>query len=132
SGYGEGRSFLGAAQVMTDSNGNASFSAQVAVAAAGDFVTATTTDANNNTSEFSQCIQVTSGTPPAGTVQFLSANVGVPEYAGSVPIMVVRSGDTSTTATVDYSTSDGTASQMMDYTIASGTLHFAAGEASKS
>jgi hypothetical protein len=47
-------------------------------------------------------------------------------------INVTRTGDTSGTATVDYATSDGTASHQKDYTQALGTLVFAPGETSKS
>ncbi len=55
SGYGEGEVFVGSTTVTTDANGNASFTQ----AFTGDFsvrriITATTTDAAGNTSEFSQ------------------------------------------------------------------------------
>jgi hypothetical protein len=47
------------------------------------------------------------------------------------PITVSRTGDTTTAATVDYATSDGTASQVKDYNTTLGTLRFAPGETSK-
>jgi hypothetical protein len=54
SGYGEGEIYLGAATVATDLNGDVSFSVTVPVAvASGRFITATATDAEGNTSEFS-------------------------------------------------------------------------------
>ena len=60
SGNGEGQTFLGQTSVTTDANGNASFNATVAVPVAiGAFITATATDAANNTSEFSTCRIVT-------------------------------------------------------------------------
>jgi hypothetical protein len=65
-------------------------------------------------------------------LQFSSANYPVGEGAGQVQITVTRSGDTSNAATVDYATSDGTASQKGDYQLSVGTLRFAAGETSKS
>jgi hypothetical protein len=71
----------------------------------------------------------TAGDP--STVQFSSSNYGVGEGAGSATITVTRSGDTSGMSTVDFVTSDGTASQMKDYEVVSGTLSFAAGETSK-
>ena len=60
SGYGEGEKFLGFQNVTTDSNGNASFTINLTTPAmAGEFISATATDSNNNTSEFSQAIAVT-------------------------------------------------------------------------
>lgn len=54
SGYGEGQSYLGFADVTTDGSGNASFNVNlVANVPAGYFVTATATDPAGNTSEFS-------------------------------------------------------------------------------
>ena len=53
------------------------------------------------------------------------------EAAGVVTISVTRNGDSSTPASVDYATSDDSATQQGDYTIAAGTLVFAAGETNK-
>jgi hypothetical protein len=47
-------------------------------------------------------------------------------------VTVTRTGDTTGTATVDYATSDGTATRLKDYEQALGTLVFAPGETSKS
>ncbi|HEX6185790.1 MAG TPA: zinc-dependent metalloprotease family protein [Pyrinomonadaceae bacterium] len=47
-------------------------------------------------------------------------------------VTVNRTGDTTGTATVDYATSDGTASRLKDYIQVLGTLVFAPGETSKS
>jgi hypothetical protein len=59
SGYFEGQTYLGsAANIPTDSNGNASFSVTLPVAVTpGAFVTATATDQGGNTSEFSPDFQ---------------------------------------------------------------------------
>jgi len=62
---------------------------------------------------------------------FSATDYSVSEGAGSFALTVTRSGDPSSTATVDYRTSDGTASQRTDYTIASGSLAFAPFETSK-
>jgi CSLREA domain-containing protein len=59
SGYGQGESLLHSASISTDSSGNGSMgmiiSPQVPV---GRFITATATDAEDNTSEFSLCREV--------------------------------------------------------------------------
>jgi hypothetical protein len=52
--------------------------------------------------------------------------------AGFRVVNVIRTGDTTGTATVDYATSDVTASKQKDYTQTLGTLVFAPGETSKS
>jgi hypothetical protein len=63
--------------------------------------------------------------------QFSQAIYPVIEDVTSITITVTRSGDTSTSGTVDYATADGTASERSDYTTALGTLRFANGETSK-
>ncbi|MFL6332918.1 MAG: SBBP repeat-containing protein [Pyrinomonadaceae bacterium] len=72
--------------------------------------------------------------PPAQTsrVHFDSPTYTVGESEGSVPAVVVRSGDLSQEVSVDYSTSaEGAASERSDYTTARGTLRFAPGETLK-
>ncbi len=55
-GAGEGQTFLGSAVVTTDSNGFALFSANLpGTVNSGEFITATLTDPENNTSAFSTC-----------------------------------------------------------------------------
>ena len=57
SGYGEGKTFIGFQNVITDGSGNASFNATFAPLPVGQSViTATATDASGSTSEFSQCV----------------------------------------------------------------------------
>ncbi|HEX8151439.1 MAG TPA: Calx-beta domain-containing protein [Pyrinomonadaceae bacterium] len=65
------------------------------------------------------------------TVQFSSATYSVAENAGGAFITVTRAGGTNGGVTVNYATSNGTAAAGSDYTAASGTLTFAAGELSK-
>jgi uncharacterized protein (TIGR03118 family) len=68
-------------------------------------------------------------------LQFATDNFAVSEAGGHVDFTVVRQGDTSGTATVNYNTFDesetGHASQKSDYEISLGTLTFAPGETSK-
>ena len=68
--------------------------------------------------------------PPA-ILQFSAANYNVDEGAGSLELTVSRSGNTTETTTVEYDSTDGTASERSDYTRAFGTLRFAPGETSK-
>ena len=65
SDHGEGQRFLGFADVTTGENGVGDFAVPVpATQAPPDvFITATATDPDGNTSEFSQCIETT-GEPP--------------------------------------------------------------------
>ena len=53
------------------------------------------------------------------------------EGDGRVNIIVTRSGDTTSSASVRFATSDGTAKEGRDYTAAYSVLNFAAGETSK-
>jgi CSLREA domain-containing protein len=55
SGYGEGQTFIGTIDVTTDADGNASFGPLSFAAPDGEDITATATDPDGNTSEFSQC-----------------------------------------------------------------------------
>lgn len=70
-------------------------------------------------------------TTAPGVVQFSASAYSVAESGGSVAVTVTRTGDTSTAASVAYTTSDITASSRTDYNAASGTLQFAAGEATR-
>jgi hypothetical protein len=67
----------------------------------------------------------------ASFFQFSSPTYAAPEGAGFISITVLRSGNLTTTASVDFATRDSSAQQRTDYTIAAGTLTFAPGETSK-
>ena len=64
-------------------------------------------------------------------VQLSSPAFTVNEPERKVLIGLTRTGDISSTSTVNYATADGTASRLSDYTQTQGTLSFAAGEATK-
>ncbi|MEP6717518.1 MAG: NF038122 family metalloprotease [bacterium] len=73
-------------------------------------------------------------TPTVNTVQFTSGTASATETLGTttkVDLLVTRTGNASGAATVDYATTDGTASERSDYMASLGTLRFAAGETSK-
>jgi hypothetical protein len=67
----------------------------------------------------------------AAVLQFSSASYSVSESAIHAVITVLRTGDTSGTVTVNYATSDGTATADRDYLAASGPLTFAPGQTSQ-
>jgi len=128
SGNGEGQNFISSTTVTTNASGDASFTLTVPTnTIAGQSITATATDPNNNTSEFSACATLQSQT----AVQFSATSYDVVEDCTTVTITVNRIGDTSEAATVDYSTADVTASERRDYITAIGKLRFAAGENAK-
>lgn len=81
SGFGEGQTFLGAINVTTDNNGNATFPltnpAIVGAASLGSFITATATSlSTNNTSEFSQARIVDQPTVSIADASVLEGNSG--------------------------------------------------------
>ena len=65
------------------------------------------------------------------TVQFTGTSYTVAESAGAVTLTVERSNDIGSAVTVDYATVDGTATNGVEFTAASGTLSFGAGETNK-
>ena len=65
------------------------------------------------------------------SMQFSATSYIVNENAGSVVVTVTRSGSTTQPATINYATSNGSATQPSDYTSASGSLQFASGETVK-
>ncbi len=72
--------------------------------------------------------QVQSGTT---TFQFSAANYSVQEDLGALAITIIRTGDVSGTATIDYWTNDGAAKQKTDFEFAAGSLKFAPGDTAK-
>lgn len=68
-------------------------------------------------------------------IEFATSNFSTDEAGGHVDFTVIRTGDTTGSATINYNTFDeseaGHASQKSDYEIALGTLSFAPGETSK-
>ena len=71
-------------------------------------------------------------TPTANVIQFSSSNYSVVEACTMITITVNRIGNPISAASIDYNTSDVTATERGDYITALGTLSFAPGETSKS
>lgn len=129
SGNGEGALFFGTTSVVTNGNGDATINVTLPVSLpAGRVVTATATDPNGNTSEFSAG-DVTSA---AGNLQFSIDSIRAVEDVGVLTVTVLRKGGSAGNLTIDYATADGTAIAGQDYASTSGTLTFSAGETSKS
>ncbi|MDW8309841.1 MAG: GEVED domain-containing protein, partial [Verrucomicrobiales bacterium] len=62
--HGEGERYVGSTTVTTDANGNATFEVTLPVQVPRGVLTATATDAQGNTSEFSRCVTVSTEIPP--------------------------------------------------------------------
>lgn len=77
SGNGEGQTYFATASVTTDATGNVTFEQTLNIAAPGNFITATATDAAGNTSEFCPCREVTQPAgPPLVAVVTTTADSG--------------------------------------------------------
>jgi hypothetical protein len=128
SGNGEGALFFGTTAIPTDSSGNATINASFPLAlGAGRVVTATATDPNGNTSEFSGG----DVNMAAGNLQFSVSSFPLIEDLGILNITVLRKGGSAGNVSVDFATVDDTAIAGQDYTATSGTLNFSNGETSK-
>ena len=67
-------------------------------------------------------------TPPAGSLQFMSASYTVAENGGTMRIFVSRTGGSNGAASANYATADGSATAGSDYTDTSGTLDWSDGD----
>ncbi len=128
SGNGEGAQFINSASVNTNSNGDATINVTFPVGLpAGRIVTATASDPNGNTSEFS----ASNSTAAVGSVQFSVSAIKALEDVGTLTLTVLRTGGSTGSLSVEYATMNGTAVAGQDYTSTSGTLTFTGGETSK-
>lgn len=134
SGFGEGEFFLGETQIVTDGAGNVDFTAVADIvnsavdlnAIVDPRVTATVTDPNGNTSEFSNGVSLVI----AGTVQFSAAAYQANADAGPAVVTLLRSGGSDGEISVQFSTADGTAFAGLDYTGVVQVVTFADGQTS--
>jgi hypothetical protein len=92
-----------------------------------DFCQFSLDEMNSYLAAHSDCLAIVS-LPSA--IQFSNPNYIVNESASSVVVTVTRPGDATAPASVDYATSNGTASMNSDYATSVGALKFAAGQTS--
>ncbi len=100
--------------------------------ATGSYIVEATSFDTNETGTYT--LLLTSSAPTGGPVQFSASTATATETLSAttkVDLTVTRSGDTSAAASVNYASSDGTASERSDYLAALGTVRFQAGETSK-
>ncbi len=94
SGAGEGQDFLGSTTATTDTNGNASFTFAAPLPSADHVVTATATDPQNNTSEFSVAatvdVPVSIVTTPTSQAVAAGATATFDAAASGVPAPTVQ------------------------------------------
>jgi hypothetical protein len=131
--------------VSTDNNGNAAFDFPFDFPGTitNGIINCTATDSQGNTSEFSACLPVSTSAPPTPSVKLSASSYSAGESVGSMSVIIQRTGDASGVSTVNYTTSDtaganncnvlnsGVANSRCDYETTAGTLHFAAGQTSK-
>lgn len=86
---------------------------------------------NDEANDIEPAVQPEAAAATQGSLQFNAANYNVAEGAGSVTVMVTRTGSASGAAQVDFATVNGTASERSDFITALGTLTFAAGVTSQ-
>lgn len=68
--------------------------------------------------------------PPPGVLQFAQATYSVGEAGGNLVVSVTRTGGSAGAASIQYATTNGTATAGQDYNAASGTLNWADGDSS--
>ena len=114
SGNGEGQTYLGQlSNVTTNAGGNASITFTPSAALAlGTVITATATDPNGNTSEFSGCRVVTLPTLSINDVTVTEGHINPVNAVFTVSL----SAPSTQTVTVQYATANGTATAPGDYT----------------
>ncbi len=93
--------------------------------------TLTITDNESSSSSSSSTSSGGSSSSTGPTVGFSATQYSVDEDMGTLTVTVVRGGSSSSTAAVNYATSNGTGKSGSEYTSTSGTLNFAANESSK-
>jgi parallel beta-helix repeat protein len=125
-GVVQGEIFLGSVDVTTDSTGVATFSQTVSGVPSGHLITATATnDITGDTSEFA----VGAAGPDSQTVSLVRSS-RIEGNSGTTQMIfrVILDGPAQQPITVNFATSDLTATAGVDYTATSGQVSFAIGE----
>ncbi|MEM7055243.1 MAG: Calx-beta domain-containing protein, partial [Pseudomonadota bacterium] len=130
SGFGEGNLFIGRRTVTTDEQGEAVAFYTFNQVTLLPFLTATVTDGEGNTSEFSPCLEI--GGNPAGQIQFFHDSVLA--YEGVFPaarVILTRSHGFTGTVSAEFTVSNDTALAGQDYIGADQIVSFAEAESIK-
>ena len=130
SGFGEGRTFIGHRNLTTDELGEAVAFYTFNQVTLLPFLTATVTDGEGNTSEFSPCLKISGDS--AGQIQFFQDPVLA--YEGVLPtarVIVTRSHGFTGTVSAEFTVSDDTALAGQDYSDTDQVVTFDEGESIK-
>jgi hypothetical protein len=128
-GVGEGENFLGAIDVLTGADGHTAFATTLAAAGGEQFVTATATSPELDTSEFSPAIAI--GAPQPGKLQIWRDVLLSYEGTPGLEVSIVRSHGVAGTVSVDVATLEDSAISPEDFGALDSTLTFAPGEVVK-
>ncbi|MDX6613209.1 MAG: hypothetical protein QOD75_2395 [Blastocatellia bacterium] len=112
--------------IALDSSSNAYLTGYTASA---NFPTSSALQTANDGGQDAFIAKISDAAP--ASLQFSSNSVMANEGDGVVKVSVTRTGNTANAIDVDYATSNGSASSRTDYTLTTGTLHFAAGDVLK-
>jgi len=118
--------------------GNETFSIQLSAPEGGAAIGKSTvtvtlldTESGGATGSSSSAASATSSVASVGSFGYSAMTYAWQENGGPVTITVNRTGGSKTAVAVNYATSNGSAKDGTDYTVATGTLNFAEGETSK-
>jgi hypothetical protein len=134
SGYGEGAEYIGTQNLTTSASGQAVIeisSGQLPRAAPGRYLTATATNPQGDTSEFSACRKIDSlptlvltGGESGGILQIAEGNPTGGPLTQALTFLAQLSYPSALPVVVSYQTTDGTAQAPSDYLSLSGSLTF--------
>ena len=128
SGSGEGATPIAVKAILAAAAGAAPFDLLLETDLPAGAILSATSTTDGQTSEFAACATVAE---PGATIVTLTPTSRSVFEGGTAAFTVHRSGDTSGSADVSWSTHPGSATAPADYAVAGGSVHFAAGEADK-